>query len=206
LTRSIHGNTGVVGHRVNAGPAGEPDNRATFASRTAVSYVCGDGHTTSPSFFADAEAPQHWVCARCSRPASRDGEQIPPDPPGFRAEQRSHLDHVKQRRPSQADRDRLLDEALAQLHARRAAAQKAAGPGRLLGSGHGQVVTHAEVLGPVALAVLPPPPVSAIAIVGLPVGRITSAGTITIRRQPRRRSRAARHALGGRPPKVSARP
>src|SRR6266853_5958037 len=104
------------GARIGAGAPGEPDS-GVVAARVVVSYWCARKHETTPSFATGAVIPDTWVC-RCGRPAGRDPGQVPPDPPASRAEQKSHLDHVKERR-SEADGEALITWALDRLRGRR---------------------------------------------------------------------------------------
>src|SRR6266853_5113364 len=103
------------GARIGAGAPGEPDS-GVVAARVVVSYWCASKHETTPSFATGAVIPDSWVC-RCGRPAGRDPGQVPPDPPAFRAEQKRHLDHVKERR-SEADGEALITWALQRLRSR----------------------------------------------------------------------------------------
>src|SRR5260370_344313 len=109
-------NTGTMrGTRIGAEAPREPD-RGIVAARVLVSYWCARKHETVPSFATGAVIPDVWVC-RCGRPAGRDPGQVPPDPPAFRGEQKSHLDHVKERR-SKADGEALITWALDRLRGR----------------------------------------------------------------------------------------
>jgi hypothetical protein len=164
-------NTGTMrGLRIGAGPPGEPE-RGTAAPRVLVSYWCASKHETTPNFATGAVIPDSWVC-RCGRPAALG--QVPPDPPAFRADQTSHLDHVTERR-SAADGAALLAWALDRLRSRHGIT-----PSRPQAVPRREVDVHV----PVTAATLPavPEPVAATAA---PAGR-------TARRQPRRQSRAQR--------------
>ncbi|MEY9840635.1 RNA polymerase-binding protein RbpA [Streptacidiphilus sp. EB103A] len=105
------GRTGIRGARIGSGPMGEPE-RGDLAPRTAVSYWCGNGHETRPSFAAEAEVPRVWDCPKCGLPAGLDPDDTPtavgPIP------YKTHLGYVRQRRTEQ-DGEELLNAALAKL-------------------------------------------------------------------------------------------
>ena len=99
----------VRGHRVGAGPMGEPDH-GKAAPCIRVSFWCADRHETRLRFAVDAAIPETWDCPRCGRSAGQN-EQDPPVRP--RAEPyKTHLAYVKERR-SAADGEAILAEALA---------------------------------------------------------------------------------------------
>lgn len=104
------GTNAIRGSRVGSGPMGESE-RGEAAPRTVISYWCGNGHETRPSFAEgeEIEVPDEWDCPRCGLPAGRDPENPPQAP---RAEPyKTHLAYVKERR-SDTDGAALLDEAL----------------------------------------------------------------------------------------------
>ena len=88
------------------------DDRGEPAERTRVTYFCSQGHQSKPVFALQAAIPDLWECPRCSQPAGRD--QNNPPAPGFVAPYKTHLAYVRERR-SDADAERLLNEALAKL-------------------------------------------------------------------------------------------
>lgn len=104
------GTNAIRGSRVGSGPMGESE-RGESAPRVVVSYWCGNGHESRPSFAQDAEidVPEVWDCPRCGLPAGQD----PDDPPLAPRSQpyKTHLAYVKERR-SDKDGAALLDEAL----------------------------------------------------------------------------------------------
>jgi hypothetical protein len=160
------------GLRIGAGPPGEPE-RGTAAPRVLVSYWCAGKHETTPNFATGAVIPDSWVC-RCGRPAARDLGQVPPDRPAFRAEQKSHLDHVKERRNA-ADGEALITWALDRLRRRHGIT-----PSRSQAVRRRDVDVH----GPVIAATLPAVPE--------PVAATAAPASLAARRQPRHRSRAQR--------------
>ncbi len=105
----------IRGSRIGAGPMGE-NERGESAPRQHVPFFCANGHRSAPAFAHDAEVPETWDCPRCGLPAGQD-EQAPP-PPGRLEKYKTHLAYVQERR-SDADGEALLDEALANLRARR---------------------------------------------------------------------------------------
>lgn len=111
------GNTAIRGTRIGAGPMGE-NERGELAPRVEVSYWCANGHESRPSFAAEQEVeiPEEWDCTRCGLPAGLDPAN-PPEP--LKTEIfKTHMAYVKERR-SPEDGEELLNEALANLRARR---------------------------------------------------------------------------------------
>ena len=99
------------GHRVGAGPMGEPDH-GKAAPCIRVSFWCADRHETRLRLAVDAVIPETWDCPRCGNPAGQN-EHNPPARP--QAEPyKTHLAYVKERR-SDADGEAILAEALARL-------------------------------------------------------------------------------------------
>jgi hypothetical protein len=86
--------------------------RGDLAPRKAVSFWCGNGHHTQPTFAIEAEVPETWDCPRCGLPAGPDPDDLPVAPGSARY--MTHLGYVRQRR-SQEDGEILLNEALARL-------------------------------------------------------------------------------------------
>ncbi|MFJ9518089.1 RNA polymerase-binding protein RbpA [Kitasatospora sp. NPDC101801] len=105
------GRGGIRGARIGSGPMGESE-RGDLAPRTAVSFWCGNGHRTQPSFATGAEIPQVWDCTRCGLPAGTDPDNTPAAPGSTPF--KTHFGYVLQRRTRQ-DGEALLDEALAKL-------------------------------------------------------------------------------------------
>lgn len=89
--------------------------RGDSAPRRRISYWCGNGHETRPSFSAEAQVPDSWECPRCGLPASNDSGKPPPSPRN--EPYKTHLAYVKERRSDEEARQ-ILDEALAQLRSR----------------------------------------------------------------------------------------
>lgn len=169
--------TVIRGHKVGAVPSAEHETaRSSFAARVLVSYWCEAKHTTTCTFAAGAKAPASWVCPKCGRPSYRDPGQVPP--PGERElRQREHLGRVKERR-TEADGQALIEWAADRLHTARAQQARR----RVTHTAEEEVTRQdASLCGPVAMATFPAPE---------PV----AASSHVIRRQPRRRSRAARRA------------
>lgn len=111
------GGSAIRGSRVGAGPIGEAE-RGEAAPRFVVSYWCGNGHETRPSFAEESgvEVPELWDCPRCGFPAGQDKDN-PPNPPRNEP-YKTHLAYVKERR-SEEDGQAILNEAIAALRARR---------------------------------------------------------------------------------------
>lgn len=110
----MSGGSAIRGSRVGAGPMGEAE-RGNSAPRQRVSYWCGNGHETKPSFAMEAAVPESWDCPRCGLPASADSGNPPPPP---RTEPyKTHLAYVKERR-TEEEAEQILQEALQQLRAR----------------------------------------------------------------------------------------
>src|SRR5690625_374315 len=111
------GSNAIRGSRVGAGPMGEAE-RGEAAPRFYVSYWCANGHVTRPSFAQETqdEVPEEWDCPRCGFPAGQDKEN--PPAPARNERYKTHLAYVKERR-SDKDGEAILQEALANLRARR---------------------------------------------------------------------------------------
>ncbi|MDO5738673.1 MAG: RNA polymerase-binding protein RbpA [Ornithinimicrobium sp.] len=110
------GNNAIKGRRVGSGPMGESE-RGESAPRVFVSFWCGNGHETRPSFSGhnEVEIPQVWDCSSCGLPAGQDKEN---PPARVQTEPyKTHLAYVKERR-SDTDGAALLDEAIATMRAR----------------------------------------------------------------------------------------
>jgi hypothetical protein len=180
MTRSIHsGNTGVLGHRVGAGGRpGEPERAlADSEPRVEISFWCASLHETRCIFAATVKVPPAtWPCSKCGQPAGLD-KGAPPPPERFRAmrsgQEQSHMEFVRKRGRSKEDGEALIQWALDRLHERRLRDQAAS--------------QDVEIFGPVASAILP----------ASLVGGLVASGAITVRRQPRRRSRAQRKGQVG---------
>lgn len=97
--------------RVGAGPRGDVE-RGAWADRTQIDYFCSQGHHCAPSFAAEATIPERWDCPHCGLPAGRDPYNVPTAI--VIAPYKTHLDYVRERR-TDADAERLLNEALAKL-------------------------------------------------------------------------------------------
>jgi hypothetical protein len=105
------GRTGIRGARIGSGPLGEPE-RGDLAPRTVVSFWCGNGHHSQPSFAIEAVVPEVWDCPKCGLPAGPDPDNIPAEV--STAPYMTHMGYVRQRR-SQEEGEILLNEALAKL-------------------------------------------------------------------------------------------
>jgi len=111
------GSNAIRGSRVGAGPMGEAE-RGEAAPRFFVSYWCANGHETRPSFAQESEAeiPVEWDCPRCGYPGGFDKDN--PPSPQRNEPYKTHLAYVKERR-SDEEGQAILDEAVANLRARR---------------------------------------------------------------------------------------
>ena len=105
----------IKGSRVGAGPV-RLAQRSEPAPRRRVTYWCANGHHVQPCFAVDVPPPETWECPHCGLPCGVN----PDDPPSApHAEPyKTHFAYVKERR-SDAEGAALLDEALAELRARR---------------------------------------------------------------------------------------
>jgi len=104
-------------------PTGEQDSALPAPTRR-VAYTCGSGHVTSLTFALEAVAPPTWGCGRCSRDGDltdAGGGPVDAEPVAVKKPSRTHMDMVRERR-TDAELEALLDERLALLRARRAAA------------------------------------------------------------------------------------
>ncbi|MBR7835678.1 RNA polymerase-binding protein RbpA [Actinospica durhamensis] len=104
--------SGVRGHRIGSGPAGESERGGDLVARVLVTFWCASGHSTPTRFAAEAVVPEEWECHRCGMPAGQDQE----NPPAATrvAPYKTHLAYVRERR-SDADAEILLAQALAKL-------------------------------------------------------------------------------------------
>ncbi|GAA2011668.1 RNA polymerase-binding protein RbpA [Catenulispora yoronensis] len=105
--------SGLRGSRIGAGPRGE-NERGPSVARSAVTFWCAIGHSTSPVFAASADIPTTWDCRDCHRPAGLDRDNPPAPTPTIPF--RTHLAYVRERR-SDADAEAILAEALTKLRA-----------------------------------------------------------------------------------------
>ncbi|MER5867513.1 RNA polymerase-binding protein RbpA [Kitasatospora sp. NPDC002040] len=105
------GRSGIRGARIGSGPMGESE-RGDLAPRRTVSFWCGNGHHTQPSFALEAVPPETWDCPKCGLPAGPDQDQTPVA--AGNTPYKTHLGYVRQRR-TQEDGEILLNEALAKL-------------------------------------------------------------------------------------------
>jgi hypothetical protein len=112
------GGSAIRGSRVGAGPMGEQD-RGFHADRVKVSYWDALGNETVKYFAAtlpEDEIPETIDCPSSGLPAGRDKE----NPPSVVKLEpyKTHLAYVKERR-TEEEAAQLLEDALAQLRARR---------------------------------------------------------------------------------------
>lgn len=115
------GGSAIRGSRVGSGPMGEQD-RGYHADRVSISYWDADGNEIVRQFAAnlpDDEIPDVIDSPQTGLPAGRDKD----NPPVLAKTEpyKTHLAYVKERR-SDDEAAQLLDEALAQLRARRGGA------------------------------------------------------------------------------------
>ncbi|MEY2915926.1 MAG: hypothetical protein RL454_855 [Actinomycetota bacterium] len=101
----------------------ESEVNVRFEARTKQAYECALGHRSELNFAADAEVPETWECKVCSKEAVLliDGVKVDPT---LHEEKipRSHWQMLLERRTID-ELQVLLDEQLANLQARRAAAK-----------------------------------------------------------------------------------
>ena len=108
------GGNAIRGSRVGAGPMGEAE-RGEAAPRQRITFWCGNGHETQPSFANEAALPDTWDCPRCGLPAGRD-QHNPPAPHKVEP-YKTHLAYVRERRNVE-DGEAILAEALARLRSK----------------------------------------------------------------------------------------
>lgn len=114
----VSSNSAIRGSRVGAGPMGEQD-RGYQADRVAVSYWDAEGNEIVRYFAAnvpDEDIPGTIDSPSTGLPAGRDKA----NPPSVSKVEpyKTHLAYVKERRTDE-EAEGLLDDALAQLRARR---------------------------------------------------------------------------------------
>lgn len=101
----------------------ESETNVRFEARTKQAFECALGHRSEVFFAADAEIPQSWECKTCSKEAVLLIDGIKVDPTLHEEKiPRSHWQMLLERR-SIEELQVLLDEQLANLQARRAAAK-----------------------------------------------------------------------------------
>lgn len=88
------------------------------APRRDVTYWCGRGHDTTPSFAVDAAPPPTWECVVCGAPAGQNRE-APPSVPARTPVAHTPMEYLRMRRGDD-EGEQILLEALAELKARRA--------------------------------------------------------------------------------------
>jgi len=113
----------IRGSRVGSGSVGEQD-KGFKAERVTVNYYCINGHTQSPQFSSTLEIdeiPVELDCPNCGLPAGQDQD----NPPQLSKHEpyKTHLAYVKERRTDDEAQE-LLEEAVAQIRARRAASKE----------------------------------------------------------------------------------
>ncbi len=92
-------------------------DRGIVAPRRLVSFWCGHGHETTPSFAHDAPVPDGWECGICGAPAGQDANNTPPVPARTPVAH-TPMEYLRMRR-SDEEGAQLLAEALAGLRAKR---------------------------------------------------------------------------------------
>lgn len=101
----------------------ETDSGVRLESRSKYPFLCSQGHSFEIQFAQTAEIPDTWECKTCSREAIRlvDGATVEL---AFNEEKtpRSHWQMLLERR-SLDELEEILSEQLANLRARREAAQ-----------------------------------------------------------------------------------
>ncbi|RFA09359.1 electron transporter [Subtercola boreus] len=115
------GGSAIRGSRVGAGPMGEQD-RGYHADRIKVSYWDALGNETVRYFAANLpvdEIPETIDSPQSGLPAGRD--QLNPPSVAKLEPYKTHLAYVKERR-TEEEAAQLLEDALAQLRARRGTA------------------------------------------------------------------------------------
>ena len=93
------------------------DRGATPAPRRQAEYWCANDHLTTVPFAADVDLPEEWLCYACGRPAGP-ARGDAPKAVHQRVFPKSPYEFVMMRR-TEAEADRLLAEAVAELRARR---------------------------------------------------------------------------------------
>lgn len=93
------------------------DRGAALVARCNARYWCARDHLTTVPFAADVEPPEQWLCYSCGAPAAPD-RGVAPVAMRPRVFPRTPYEFLMMRR-SQADAERLLSEAVADLRRRR---------------------------------------------------------------------------------------
>jgi len=108
--------TAVRGTRI-VQPTDQVDRGAPLAERHRVTYWCARDHESVVTFSVDAETPLAWDCTECGNPAAPErGTQVAPERPRWFP--RTPYEFLMMRRTPE-DGERLLNEALDNLHHRR---------------------------------------------------------------------------------------
>jgi len=98
-------------------PTDQVDRGAPLAERHRVTYWCARDHESVVTFSVDAETPLAWDCTECGNPAAPErGTQVAPERPRWFP--RTPYEFLMMRRTPE-DGERLLNEALDNLHHRR---------------------------------------------------------------------------------------
>lgn len=95
----------------------QTDRGAKLAARQHAEYWCVNDHLTRVPFAADAELPEEWLCYQCGTPAGPE-RGAPPTTVRQRVFPRTPYEFLMMRR-TEADGERLLAEAMADLRRRR---------------------------------------------------------------------------------------
>ena len=88
-----------------------------------VSYWCHAGHESRPKLASDVIAPETWECVVCGQPAGVDKDEPPARVGGVGASHKTPYEFLMMRR-TEAEGEKLLEEALAALHDNRAAGRR----------------------------------------------------------------------------------
>lgn len=122
---SSTGGSAIRGSRIGAGPMGEQD-RGYKAERVAYTYYCSNQHANTINYAASVEAieiPEEIDCPNCGVPAGQDKEKPPTT--AKHEPYKTHLAYVRERRTDE-EADALLEEAVAEVRARRERLEAAA--------------------------------------------------------------------------------
>jgi hypothetical protein len=116
--------TVLRGGRLGGAAGAEVDRGGPLQPRRVVSYWCHAGHESRPQLASDVPAPDTWDCAVCGQPAGADKNEPPARVGMAGASHKTPYEFLMMRR-TEAEGEKLLAEALDNLHATRTPSRRA---------------------------------------------------------------------------------
>jgi hypothetical protein len=107
--------TVLRGGRLGGAAGAEVDRGGPVEPRRAVSYWCHAGHESRPQLASDVAPPETWECVVCGQPAGVDKDEPPARVGAAGASHKTPYEFLMMRR-TEAEGEKLLEEALANLH------------------------------------------------------------------------------------------